>query len=302
MDKKGILIYLVATFGIAYACEALFLWLGVIVLDQPTIFNNVVLLAIMYIPALGALIASRLAPNPDHGAPRVWPIPPGTATRMALIMPCIFAPIYIISLFLGMRLDWRVGTLMNPINNMMQQPLTGPAAAIAPAVAIIAIILVSIVLGATLFAFVALGGELGWRGYLLPRLMPLGRVPASLLVGLVWGLWFLPLIYGYYREDGNMEAVWSVSVRAVLLTTVFSVILGDIWQRTKHIGLTAVCVGCLLGQFAGIWEYLFQYPQEPWTGRMGIVAIAVWVVVAMVPRVLTGRMRETGDPIAVTES
>jgi uncharacterized protein len=43
----------------------------------------------------------------------------------------------------------------------------------------------------TLFTF---GEEYGWRGYLLPRLLPLGEIRASLLVGLIWALWHLPLL------------------------------------------------------------------------------------------------------------
>jgi membrane protease YdiL (CAAX protease family) len=39
-----------------------------------------------------------------------------------------------------------------------------------------------------------LGEEYGWRGYLLPRLLPLGEVRATFLVGLIWAFWHLPLL------------------------------------------------------------------------------------------------------------
>src|SRR5215213_5976941 len=38
-----------------------------------------------------------------------------------------------------------------------------------------------------------LAEEVGMRGYLQPRLMSLGRTRALLLVGLVWGTWYMPL-------------------------------------------------------------------------------------------------------------
>jgi hypothetical protein len=38
------------------------------------------------------------------------------------------------------------------------------------------------------------GEEYGWRGYLLPRLLPLGEVRATLLLGLIWALWHLPAL------------------------------------------------------------------------------------------------------------
>ena len=40
----------------------------------------------------------------------------------------------------------------------------------------------------------ALGEELGWRGYLLPKLFPLGQGRAILLSGVVWGIWHIPTI------------------------------------------------------------------------------------------------------------
>lgn len=51
----------------------------------------------------------------------------------------------------------------------------------------------------------ALGEEVGWRGWLWPRLQPLGQLPAILISGVVWGLWHAPLIllgYNYPLADG----------------------------------------------------------------------------------------------------
>jgi uncharacterized protein len=51
----------------------------------------------------------------------------------------------------------------------------------------------------TLFTF---GEEYGWRGYLLPRLLPLGEIRASLLLGLIWGVWHLPLLLAGLNYPG----------------------------------------------------------------------------------------------------
>ncbi len=47
-----------------------------------------------------------------------------------------------------------------------------------------------------------LGEEYGWRGYLLPRLLPLGEIKATLLVGLIWGLWHVPLLLAGLNYPG----------------------------------------------------------------------------------------------------
>jgi uncharacterized protein len=52
-----------------------------------------------------------------------------------------------------------------------------------------------------LFPLAELGEELGWRDYLVPRLLPVGTVPALLISGVVWAAWHLPfnLLLGYNK-------------------------------------------------------------------------------------------------------
>jgi uncharacterized protein len=50
---------------------------------------------------------------------------------------------------------------------------------------------------------VSFGEEYGWRGYLLPRLMPLGEIKASLILGLVWALWHTPVLLAGVLYGGN---------------------------------------------------------------------------------------------------
>jgi membrane protease YdiL (CAAX protease family) len=56
----------------------------------------------------------------------------------------------------------------------------------------------------------AIGEELGWRGFLLPRLADLGRVRAGLITGVLWAAWHTPLIYiagAYYGGAGPLFMV-----------------------------------------------------------------------------------------------
>jgi uncharacterized protein len=43
-------------------------------------------------------------------------------------------------------------------------------------------------------AVLTFGEEYGWRGYLLPKLLPLGEFRASAIIALIWAPWHLPLL------------------------------------------------------------------------------------------------------------
>src|SRR5215210_404469 len=56
--------------------------------------------------------------------------------------------------------------------------------------------IINFLIGAAIAALTfSLAEEIGMRGYLQPRLMPLGRTRALLVVGLVWATWHMPLYY-----------------------------------------------------------------------------------------------------------
>lgn len=73
------------------------------------------------------------------------------------------------------------------------------------------------------FLMLVLGGgqeEFGWRGYALEPLQEkIGVIPASLVIGLVWGIWHLPLWF----MAGDMHSAYSF-LAFVLMTTSISLI------------------------------------------------------------------------------
>lgn len=96
-----------------------------------------------------------------------------------------------------------------------------------------------------------LGEEIGWRGYLLPHLLPLGKRRALLLSGLLHGTWHLPLLLltPFYHGAGNRLIV----VPLFLLTlTAAGVCYGYLRLATNSVWPAAIAHSA----FNSLWEQL----------------------------------------------
>ena len=84
--------------------------------------------------------------------------------------------------------------------------------------------LFAIILAPFINVLFTLGEELGWRGFLLPRLLPLGQWPAILISGAIWGFWHAPttLLHGYNFPEHHYLGILIMIVGCTLLGTLIS--------------------------------------------------------------------------------
>src|ERR671932_2896951 len=86
--------------------------------------------------------------------------------------------------------------------------------------------LVPFVIIQTLLIGSPMGEEIGWRGYALPRLQAIrSALGASLILGLLWGLWHLPLYLTYGHPLSEVFLGWfllGIVADAVLFTWVYN--------------------------------------------------------------------------------
>lgn len=124
----------------------------------------------------------------------------------------------------------------------------------------------------------ALGEEWGWRGWLLPRLRPLGRWPAVLAVGVAWGLWHAPVVLLGYNYPGVAPAV------ALLLMVVFCVVVGVLlgWLRLRSGSVWPAAIGHgFLNAVGGLPLLVVAAGTTVDTATTGLLGWTGWVVMGL---------------------
>lgn len=115
-------------------------------------------------------------------------------------------------------------------------------------------IALGVTLGVTVNSAVALGEEIGWRGYMYTVLRKhYGLIWTSVIIGVVWGLWHAPLIlsgYNYVRLIPGCSAHSGGSISLlvfIIYTTTASILLTEIREYTGSIYSSAVGHGVING-------------------------------------------------------
>ncbi len=129
---------------------------------------------------------------------------------------------------------------------------------------------------AVLMNFMAgpLGEELGWRGYLTPRLLETtNALVASLVVGFLWSIWHIPLY---------LDSVFSSLSGAITFTVglmLSSVIMTAILLHTRGSVLVAVIYHWLMNATTSVVDAIFVDIDR---GDIGLVSLGVRAVVVLV--------------------
>lgn len=133
----------------------------------------------------------------------------------------------------------------------------------------------ALLLGPIINLVFALGEELGWRGFLLPRLLPLGQWKALALSGLVWGLWHAPAIaQGHNYPDHPFLGVLLMTVFCILL----GIIIGWMYLNTRSPWVAAIAHGSL-NAWAGL-PILFLVPGYDTVLGGTLTSVMGWIVMA----------------------
>lgn len=286
-DLRSISVFTILSFALAWLL-ALPLWLGD-GLTSP--WFPVVAVATMMTPTIAALIVVFFMERPRRKAWTLglWPLRPAPRL-LGYAALGIFVPIALVLVALP------VGALLGvyPADfanfSAFQQSLdeqvgtSGAAETPIPIGALIALQLATLPLAAFINLIPALGEELGWRGWLLPKLMPLGTLPALLVSGVIWGLWHAPLILLGYNYPGapGWLGLTAMVIMCVLVGAVFGWLRlrsGSVWPAAlAHAAFNGAGGSYLLFAMAGEHIDTTQATILGWSGWIVPLAFVVILI------------------------
>jgi len=246
------------------------------------------------IGTLGPLVAAVVATAQEGGRA-------GLRSLLGRIVQWRVAPIWYGVVLLGPILLYLAALALEVLVLGEQPPTLG---------ALIGVLPILVIFTVYMMIFVAIGEEVGWRGYALPALQArYGALVSSVILGALWALWHLPAFFNPETLYSNLPFVLQLAFQipvAILFTWVFN--------STGSV-LMAILLHAVLNAAGRLWNTLPKYSVEPPTAAEAaaqtvhiniMMTIVLWVAAIVVvlvygPRNLSRQPREV-LPTASSES
>lgn len=284
----AVIVFVAVSFALAWLV-ALPLWLG----DGLAEPISVLLLPVMmFTPAVAALVVTFVMRVPARGQRArflgLWPMRPAKRVIWLMVAGWLVPPLLVglgilLSAALGfVQLDLTFAAFAAELEKAV------PAGTPLPPVQVIVFAqLAMIPVGGLFNSLFAFGEELGWRGWLLPALRPLGTWPALILSGVIWGAWHSPVILlGYNFGRTDLTGVLFMIGGCVA----WGILLGWLRLRSASVWPAVIAHGSLNAAAGFVLIVAATQPDMALAGPLGV---ATWVVLALltVVLVLTGQFR-----------
>jgi uncharacterized protein len=285
VDLRAICLFYLVTLALGL-CVSLPLWKSGHGLRDPS--AGIFLAALIFAPAVGVLAVRLLSSNSvmplvqstGLGFGR-WPRSLGywLFAWFGLTLIGIAAPF--VGALLGMcRLD--LTNFSGYHHLLLQRPGGEAALARFPIQTLLLIQLGSLLLSPGVNAILVFAEEWGWRGFLLPKLLPLGQWPALLLTGALWGIWYSPVVLLGY--DYPLHPKLGV-ILMTLFCIIFGVLLGWLRLSTGSIWPAAIGHGAL-NAAGGFFYVVADANQTIDTTQVTILGWTGWIVPLLVILIL----------------
>lgn len=289
ISYRSLGLFLVVTLGLPWLIFSPYL-LGFVEPKGMVFFG--LLVGCMFVPTLGTLAVTLSLERGPGLAARLGLNPPSLKRLalfggVALVVPiqCAFA-----APLIGHALGWYAMDLSNlsGYKAIFRAQIEAGGGEADPLMLLlkpgmlIVLLFVSALLGSFFNVIATIGEEIGWRGWLLPHLMPLGAWPAMILSGLIWGIWHAPMILlGHNYPQAPILGVflflgfcviWGILHGWVRLAS------GSVWPAALMHGAVNASAG-----FIGVLHLEGSVVDPVWVGLTGISG---WILPASLVLVL----------------
>jgi membrane protease YdiL (CAAX protease family) len=226
----------------------------------------------MWGPGIAALVATLAIAKQPFNSLRLNTLGPKRYYLWAWLLPPVLV---ILSGLLTILIHTgQLDTEFTLIQQMMAQ--AGTQLPVSTGMLVLIQVAQALLLGPLINIIFAMGEELGWRGFLLPRLMPLGQWKALLISGAIWGVWHAPAIaQGHNYPDHPMLGILLMTVFCILL----GIIIGCMYLETRSPWVAALAHGSI-NAWAGL-PYLFLKPDFDTALGGTLTSLPGWLVMGL---------------------
>lgn len=288
LDTRGIAAFAAIAYGFSWLCVLGFvLGFGTEPGKSPGVFKAIAALS-MFGPTVATLLVARKV-SPLPSLKRDTGLGLGQHRLRFALLAWLGTPVVVLGSLILSALVYPEMLDLGGLSGVRAQLAQLPAEAVAqlgkvaePHVFLALQVVQGVVLGPLLNAPIIFGEEWGWRGYLLPRLLPLGQWRALVLGGVIWGLWHAPLILLGYNYPQH-------PVLGILLFTGVCVLLGILlgWMRLATGSIwSAVLAHGSINALGPLVMVLGHAGTPPDTALVGITGWPGWLVLAALVGVL----------------
>jgi membrane protease YdiL (CAAX protease family) len=138
------------------------------------------------------------------------------------------------------------------------------------------------------------GEEPGWRGFALPRLQEVwSPVRATIVLGLAWAFWHLPLLAAADDPGHGLDALPLVGVSALFVAAIvgYAFFYTYLWNRTRNVWLAVL----LHGSFTAANGAFLLVPIDDQVGGVyahlqALVVAVIWLAVLVLLLATRGRL------------
>lgn len=238
--------------------------------EKVVLYNKLFLVMVMFFPGISALIVRKFInkeclkdPMTRFGSWKPY-------LQVTLFIPFLYILIYAITGLLYPP-DFTLKSFMSQAG-IEEIPLDPSS--------IISVIFIVTLFIAPLANFIpAFGEEIGWRGFLLPKLLPFGQQKALIISGIIWGLWHLPFVF--FLGYGNYENKIAGAIIFTALITLLGVYIGALALKNKSTLLASYMHGIFNAQDHGIWIVTHTNYNHLIGGSEGLIGVIVLLPVAL---------------------